>query len=68
MDDRSNLGHPARKGSGTNLLFLLILLIVVGGLALWGYLDTPPEAPNPTSTALPDAMPESAPQTSTPTS
>ncbi len=40
---------------------LLILLLLVGGGLFWAFSESPPDAPQPSSTALPETVPEAAP-------
>ena len=48
---------PERRGRGCNILMLLILLLLVGGLAFWGWLRNPPATPNPAATGAPAGVP-----------
>jgi hypothetical protein len=37
---------------------LLILLLLVGGSLVWAFSESPPDAPQPSATALPATVPE----------
>ncbi len=49
-----------RRSRGANVLMLLILLLLVGGGLLWAFAESPPDAPQPSSTALPATVPQGA--------
>jgi hypothetical protein len=50
---------PDPRGRGSNILMLLILLIVLAGALVWGFLRNPPDAPDPTKTGSPAGIPAS---------
>ena len=39
---------------------LLILLLLVGGGLFWAFTESPPDAPQPSSTAMPATVPQGA--------
>ncbi len=40
---------PNPRARGMNVLMLLILLILIGGAAAWGFLENPSQAPAPSA-------------------
>ena len=51
---------PNGRSGGANILMLLILLVLVGGLAAWAWLRNPPDAPAPSGTAAQSGVPGGA--------
>jgi hypothetical protein len=49
-------------GRGMSMLLILALLILIGGLTVWAWQDTPPDTPSAPATALPDSVPYAPPQ------
>jgi hypothetical protein len=49
---------PERRGAGANVLMLLILLVLVGGLLVWAFSESPPDTPQPSGTAAPATVPQ----------
>jgi hypothetical protein len=39
---------------------ILVLLLVIGGLAIWGWSSAPPATPTPAATANPAVLPPAA--------
>ena len=56
MQDRPPPGTARSKGA--NALMLLILLLLVGGGLIWAFMESPPDAPQPSATAAPATVPE----------
>lgn len=50
------------NGRGMSALLILALLILVAGLTVWAWRDTPPDAPPAPATAMPETVPHAAPQ------
>ncbi len=48
---------PDPRGRGQNIVMLLILLALIGGLVAWAWQRNPPDTPSPSSTAAPAAVP-----------
>ena len=59
---------PPRRvgGKGANILMLLILLMLVGGLAAWAFRKNPPLTASPSATSAPATVPGGTPQESQP--
>ena len=49
-----------RLSGGRSIVMIAVLLVLVAGLAFWATKKNPPDAPNPTATAAPEAMVPSA--------
>jgi hypothetical protein len=45
------------RGRGCSIMMLALLLLLIAALMAWGWLDSPPDAPQPSATAAPPAMP-----------
>lgn len=52
---------PGGRASGTNVLMLLILLVVIGGVLFWAWQESPPDTPAPSGTSAPATVPGGTP-------
>lgn len=48
---------PPGGGRGMNIVMLLVLVLLIGGLVFWAYQRNPPTTPSRAGTATPEAMP-----------
>lgn len=49
--------NQPQRGRMRSLLLILLLCIIVLGLIVFAWARNPPDTPNPSSTAFPDALP-----------
>jgi hypothetical protein len=49
---------PRRRGRGTNVLMLLVLLLLIGGTLGWAFLKNPPGTAPASATGAPATMPQ----------
>jgi len=51
---------PRKPTGGTAILLILVLLLLIGALAIWGWSSAPPATPTPFATANPAVLPPAA--------
>gem|GEM_PF-4652741 len=49
---------PGRRGRGTNVLMLLVLLLLIGGTLGWAFLRNPPGTAPASATGAPATVPQ----------
>lgn len=52
-----NLPPGGGRSRGKSILFLAVLLALIVVLVGWGWLASPPDAPQPAATGVPPTMP-----------
>jgi hypothetical protein len=57
-------GEPeGRYGRGMSIFLILVLLLLIAGLVIWAWRESPPDAPSAPATAIPQTVPHAGPQT-----